>query len=223
MASCWVWLFGSAPDTSPAGVVRKQKKLLQKERRAIDREIRELDALIERNKGLAKRDAKHGNLDGAKALAHEIAHSCLQRLRLWRAGTELDAISSDLTAQLASVRVAGTLGFSAQIMAKLNKLYSLDRTRALVTAFATELDRNRILTESLTEALESATEPADTSDEPREQEVLDSVLREILPAAPKARVAAARTLGMQQREAMKRPLLTPMEETEMAMEMERIS
>ena len=211
MAGCLSWLWASnPPDNSPAGVLRREKKNLRREQRQLEREAHNLEREVQRHITNAKREVKRGNEDGARTMAREIAHSRVHILKLRRGSAQLGIVGSELSAQAAIARTGAAIAVSAQLMSALNQLYSLERTKALVTEFARQLDLSKTVQESMQDALDSL-EPVVEPEAPEEQ-LMQEVLQEVLPEAPKKRVLARQTLGA---DLMKRPLIAPMMEQEM--------
>jgi hypothetical protein len=194
--ACFTWLFAALNGRrQPEGlvdVVRREKKHLRQEQRSLEREAQKLEREAQKAISQAKKEVRKGNREGAVVIAREVTNTRQHAVKLKHAANQVAIIASEMGAQMAQVRVGATLAVTAQLLEAMNRLYSLERTRALVQTFAAELDRLHVADEMLSGALESAMEQTgdDVAEDEDEQLVLQQVMHEIMPRAPSLRPPA---------------------------------
>ena len=107
-------LFGKSPD--PKEQVNEWCKKLRKEGNQIERQIngiRREEAKVTKS---LKDAAKKGDKDVCKILAKEIVHSRKTVNKLYAAKANINSISMQMKGQLATVKVAGSLQKSTEVM-----------------------------------------------------------------------------------------------------------
>lgn len=95
--------------------LRREKYKIQRDVAALQRENKKVELNI-------KKRAKDGKIDEAKILARELVHSRKAVTRLFSAGANIDCIISELHTQEATVKLAGTMKTSADIMRSMAAL-----------------------------------------------------------------------------------------------------
>lgn len=180
------FIFGLSPEER----VRKWQSNLRREQRGLDREIRQLDQAISRTKSSLKQVAKRNDTKSCRILAVEIVRSNKQKERLLSSKVQLNSISMQLSSQLSTIKVTGSLQKSTEVMklsSNLIKLPQLSSTmsqmseemmkvRRYITCYLANIIQAGIMDEMLQDTMEANDE--DGVEEEADEEV-DKVLTEI--------------------------------------------
>lgn len=190
-------LFGKTPD--PKEQVNEWCKKLRKESNQIERQIngiRREEAKVTKS---LKDAAKKGDKDVCKILAKEIVHSRKTVSKLYAAKANINSIQMQMKGQLATVKVAGSLQKSTEVMKTMQQLVRLPEIQKTMMEMSREMMKAGIIEEMLEDTMETVTDTEDM-----EQEVsaeVDKILLELtagklgeapsavkdtLPAAPAA-------------------------------------
>ena len=116
-------LFGKSPD--PKEQVNEWCKKLRKESNQIERQIngiRREEAKVTKS---LKDAAKKGDKDVCKILAKEVVHSRKTVSKLYAAKANINSIQMQMKGQLATVKVAGSLQASTEVMKTMQQLVRL--------------------------------------------------------------------------------------------------
>lgn len=168
------FFFGPTPDEK----VKKWQQDLRSESRKLDREIRQLDSAANKTKVEVKKLALKGDVKNAKVLAREVVRSNKQKDRLHTSQARLSSIGMQLTHQLATVKITGTLQKSTEIMKLSNQLVKLPELSATMRAMSEEMMKAGIMSEMMDETLDSIEDNEDELEEDAQEEV-DKVLWQI--------------------------------------------
>ncbi|SCV71176.1 BQ2448_2764 [Microbotryum intermedium] len=167
-------IFGPTPEEK----VRKWQQQLKQQSRALDREIRQLDTASNKVKQEVRKLATKADLKNAKLLAREVVRSNKQKDRLHTSQARLNSINMQLTHQLATVKITGTLQKSTEIMKLSNQLISQPQLSATMRAMSQEMIKAGIMAEMMDDTLDAMDEDEDELEEEAQEEV-DKVLWQI--------------------------------------------
>ncbi|KAM0752223.1 hypothetical protein T439DRAFT_299954 [Meredithblackwellia eburnea MCA 4105] len=167
-------LFGPTPEEK----VKKWQQQLKQEGRHLDREIRQLDMASNKVKAEVRKLATKGDVKNAKVLAREVVRSNKQKDRLTTSKARLNSINMQLTHQLATVKITGTLQKSTEIMKLSNNLIKLPQLSQTMRAMSEEMMKAGIMSEMLDDTMESLDDNEDELEEEAQEEV-DQILFQI--------------------------------------------
>lgn len=177
-------LFGKSPD--PKEQVNDWCKKLRKESNQIDRQIngiRREEAKVTKS---LKDAAKKGDKDVCKILAKEIIHSRKAVNKLYCAKANVNSVQMQMKGQLATIKVAGCMQKSAEVMKTMQQLVRLPEIQKTMMEMSREMMKAGIIEEMLEDTMETVTESDDMEEEAQEE--VDKILFELtagkLGAAP---------------------------------------
>ena len=168
-------LFGKSPD--PKEQVSEWTKKLRKESNQIDRQIngiRREEAKVTKS---LKDAAKKGDKDVCKVLAKEVVHARKTVNKLYAAKANINSISMQMKGQLATLKVAGSLQKSTEVMKTMQQLVRLPEIQKTMMEMSKEMMKAGIIEEMLEDTMESIT---DTDDMEQEADAeVDKILFEL--------------------------------------------
>ncbi|EJU06049.1 Snf7-domain-containing protein [Dacryopinax primogenitus] len=167
------FLYGPTPEER----VRAWQQKLKSEGRQLDREIRQLDQAQGKARQSLKQLAQKGDVKSARILAKEVVRSNKQKERLYVSKARLGSIGTQLSNQLAMVKVTGSLHKSTEIMKLSNQLVRLPQISQSMREMSMEMMKAGIMEEMLDETLE-AVDDGEELEEEADQEV-EKVLFEL--------------------------------------------
>jgi len=168
-------LFGKSPD--PKDQVNDWCKKLRKEGNQIERQIngiRREEAKVTKS---LKDAAKKGDKDVCKILAKEIVHSRKTVSKLYAAKANINSVQMQMKGQLATVKVAGSLAKSTEVMKTMQQLVKLPEIQRTMMEMSREMMKAGIIEEMLEDTMEGITD-SDELEEEADAEV-DKVLFEL--------------------------------------------
>jgi charged multivesicular body protein 3 len=168
-------LFGKAPD--PKEQVQEWGKKIRKEGNNLDRQINAIKREEMKVTKSLKEAAKKGDKDVCHILAKEIINSRKAVTRLYTAKANLNSVQLQMKGQLATVKIAGALSSSAEVMKSMNALVKLPETQKAMM----ELSREMMKAGVIEEMLETTMEGLDGEDDMEEaaQEEVDKIILEL--------------------------------------------
>jgi len=168
-------LFGKAPD--PKEQVQEWGKKIRKEGYNLDRQINAIKREEMKVTKSLKEAAKKGDKDVCHILAKEIINSRKAVTRLYTAKANLNSVQLQMKGQLATVKVAGALSSSAEVMKSMNALVKVPETQKAMM----ELSREMMKAGVIEEMLEDTMEGLDGEEEMEEaaQEEIDKIIFEL--------------------------------------------
>lgn len=170
-------LFGKTPKKDPKEQVREWGANLRKEGRKLDRQIRTIkmeEAKVQRS---IKDAAKKGQKDVCTILAKEIIQSRKAVNKLYSAKAQLNSVDMQMKNQLATLRIAGTLEQSTQVMAAMQNLVKIPEIQATMMEMSREMTKAGIIEEMLEDTFESMEDQEELED--AAQEEVDKILFEV--------------------------------------------
>ncbi|KIO13009.1 hypothetical protein M404DRAFT_993976 [Pisolithus tinctorius Marx 270] len=166
------FLYGPTPEER----VRAWQAKLRAESRKLDREMRQLDAATAKARTTVKQLAAKGDVKSARILAREVVRSNKQKDRLSVSKARLGSIGTQLTQQLAMVKVTGSLQKSTEIMKLSNSLIRLPQISQTMREMSMEMTKAGVMEEMLQDVLD-AEEDEEISEEADAE--VDKVLFEL--------------------------------------------
>ncbi|XP_066915312.1 charged multivesicular body protein 3-like [Clytia hemisphaerica] len=170
-------LFGKTPKKDPKEQVREWSSGLRKEGRKLDRQIRTIkmeEAKVQRS---IKDAAKKGQKDVCTILAKEIIQSRKAVNKLYSAKAQLNSVDMQMKNQLATLRLAGTLEKSTEVMSSMQNLIKVPEIQAVVMEMSKEMTKAGIIEEILEDTFESMDDQEELED--AAQNEVDKILFEV--------------------------------------------
>jgi len=152
-------------------------KKLRKESNQIDRQIngiRREEAKVTKS---LKDAAKKGDKDVCKILAKEVVHSRKTVNKLYCAKANINSVQMQMKGQLATIKVAGSLQKSAEVMKTMQQLVKLPEIQKTMMEMSKEMMKAGIIEEMMEDTMESITDADDMEEEANEE--IDKVLYEL--------------------------------------------
>ncbi|KAJ7095440.1 vacuolar sorting protein VPS24 [Mycena belliarum] len=144
------FLYGPTPEEK----VRAWQIKLRTESRLLDREMRELDRATKLARQSVKQHAARGDVKSARILAREVVRSDKQKDRLSVSKARLGSIGTQLTQQMAMIKVTGSLQKSTEIMKLSNALIRLPQISQTMREMSMEMTKAGIMEEMMDDALD---------------------------------------------------------------------
>jgi len=180
-------LFGKSEKQNPKEMVTEWNHKLRKEGNNLERQIRGIQREEEKTKRMLKDHAKKGEKDACRILAKEIVRADKTVAKLYASKAHISSVQMSMKQQLATLRIAGALEQSTQVMTSMQALVKLPEINATMREMSKEMMKAGIIEEMLDDAMESLDDP-DLEEEADEE--VDKVLFELtagaLGAAPDA-------------------------------------
>jgi len=177
-------LFGKSPD--PKEQVNDWCKKLRKESNQIERQINGIRREEAKVTKTLKDAAKKGDKDVCLVLAKEVVHARKTVNKLYCAKANINSVQMQMKGQLATIKVAGCLQKSSEVMKTMQQLVRLPEIQKTMMEMSREMMKAGIIEEMLEDTMESVTESEDMEEEAQGE--IDKILFELttgkLGAAP---------------------------------------
>lgn len=170
-------LFGRSTDRSPKDQCREWTSKLRKQGYVLDRQVRALENAEFNIKQECKKAAKKGDKDVCLIMAKELIRSRKAKNRLHAAKAQLNSISMVIKEQMATVKMAGSLQRSTEVMRNMQNLVKVTDIASTMQELSQEMMKTGIIGEMMDEAIEEAIDEEEI-DEEAQQEV-DKILSEL--------------------------------------------
>ncbi|KAF9464502.1 vacuolar sorting protein VPS24 [Collybia nuda] len=138
-------LYGPTPEER----VRAWQTRLRSESRQLDREMKQLDVATSKARQSVKQLASKGDAKSARILAREVVRSNKQKDRLSVSKARLGSISTQLSQQMAMIKVTGSIQKSTEIMKLSNALIKLPQISQTMREMSMEMTKAGIMEEML--------------------------------------------------------------------------
>ena len=170
-------LFGKSKQGDPKEKVQEWCKKIRKEGYNLDRQINSIKR--EENKAIRslKESAKRGDRESSTLLAKEIINSRKAVNKLHTAKANLNSVQLQLKNQLATLKVSGALGQSAEVMKSMSALVKVPETQKAMMELSREMMKAGVIEEMLEDTLEGLNEEEDMED--AAQAEVDRIILEI--------------------------------------------
>ncbi|ESO96843.1 hypothetical protein LOTGIDRAFT_214378 [Lottia gigantea] len=170
-------LFGKSNERSPKDMVNDWTHKLRKEGYVIERQIKAIQREEEKTKRMIKDSAKKGEKSSCKILAKEIVKSRKVVNRLYTSKAQLNSVQMGMKNQLATLRIAGALQQSSEVMKSMQSLVKVPEITATMREMSKEMMKAGIIEEMLEDTMESLDDQDDLEEEAEEE--VDKVLFDI--------------------------------------------
>eukprot|EP00009_Paramoeba_aestuarina_P008613 CAMPEP_0201520784 /NCGR_PEP_ID=MMETSP0161_2-20130828/12549_1 /ASSEMBLY_ACC=CAM_ASM_000251 /TAXON_ID=180227 /ORGANISM="Neoparamoeba aestuarina, Strain SoJaBio B1-5/56/2" /LENGTH=208 /DNA_ID=CAMNT_0047919267 /DNA_START=93 /DNA_END=719 /DNA_ORIENTATION=- len=147
-------LFGKGKKQDPVKQAREWKGQLRAQIRVCERQIRDLQREEKKAQQAVRDAAKRGDKASAKILARELVHSRQAKERLFTARAHLNSINLQLQSQIATMRVAGCMQESAEVMKMMNEVVKLPELHQTMMTMGMEMEKAGLIEEMMTDTLE---------------------------------------------------------------------
>ncbi|XP_035903288.1 charged multivesicular body protein 3 [Anopheles stephensi] len=190
-------LFGKSQDRNPKDMVQEWTSKLRKESFALDRQIRSIQREEDKIKRSLKEAAKKNDKEVCTILAKELIRSRKAVNKIYTSKAHINSVQLQMKNQLATVRVAGSLAKSTEVMQAMQALVKLPEVAGTMRELSKEMMKAGIIEEMIDETMESF-EDVEEMEEEAQKEV-EHVLWEVtagkLGEAPAAPIATPSTEG----------------------------
>ncbi|KZC08600.1 PREDICTED: charged multivesicular body protein 3 [Dufourea novaeangliae] len=170
-------LFGKSQDKHPKEMVQEWTHKLRKEGCLLDRQIRAIQREEEKVKRCLKEAAKKGDKDVCKILAKEIIRARKACNKICTSKAHLNSVSLQMKNQLATIRVAGSVSKSTEVMQAMQSLVRVPKVAATMRELSKEMMKAGIIEEMLDETMDSIEDSEEVEDEADEE--VDKILWEV--------------------------------------------
>jgi len=170
-------LFGKTPKKDPKEEVREWTRNMHKEGRKLERQIRTIKTEEAKVQKSIKDAAKKGQKDVCQILAKEIIQSRKAVNKIYSAKAHLNSVEMQMKNQLATLRIAGSLQQSTEVMRAMQALIKVPEIQATMQEMSKEMMKAGIIEEMLEDTMESM-EDQDELEEAAQEEV-DKILFEV--------------------------------------------
>lgn len=170
-------LFGKTTQKSPKDQCREWTGKLRKQGYLLDREVRKIENEEFKIQKDLKAAAKKGDRDVCTILAKELIRSKKAKSRIHAAKSQINSISMIIQEQMATVKMAGSLQQSTEVMKSMQNLISVQNISATMQELSREMMKTGIIGEMMDEAIEEAIDE-DPIEEEAQAEV-DKIMSEL--------------------------------------------
>lgn len=170
-------LFGKTTQKSPKDQCREWTTKLRKQGYLLDREVRKIENEEFKIQKDLKAAAKKGDRDVCFILAKELIRSKKAKSRIHAAKSQINSISMVIQEQMATVKMAGSLQKSTEVMKNMQSLISVQNISATMQDLSREMMKTGIIGEMMDEAIEEAIDE-DPIEEEAQAEV-DKIMSEL--------------------------------------------
>ncbi|KAG8231670.1 hypothetical protein J437_LFUL007444 [Ladona fulva] len=132
-------LFGKTPEKSPKDLVNEWCHKIRKEGYQLDRQIRAIQREEEKVKRSLKEAAKKGDKDVCTILAKEVIRARKATTKIYTSKAHLNSVQMQMKNQLATLRVAGSLQKSTEVMQAMQTLVRVPEVAETMRAMSREM------------------------------------------------------------------------------------
>lgn len=170
-------LFGKSQQSDPKELVTEWTRKIRKESNQLDRQIRKIQREEEKVKLSLKQAAAKGDRDTCVILAKEIVQARKAVCRIHTSKAHMNSIQLQMKNQLATLRVAGSLQKSTEVMQAMQSLVRYSELADVMRNMSKEMMKAGIIEEMLDETFESIEDTEEMEEEAQSE--VDKVLFEI--------------------------------------------
>ncbi|KAF8930067.1 Snf7-domain-containing protein [Dissophora ornata] len=193
---------------TPEEMVRKWRRDISGQQRALEKQKRGIETEEAKAKLTIKQMAKKGDIKTCRILAKELVRSRRQKDRIVTSKAQLNSISMQLQYQLSTLKIAGTLQKSTEVMGMVNSLVRLPEISMQMQEMSREMMKAGIIDEMVQDTMESMDD--DEIEEEAEEEV-NKVLFQITDGLLGETPVAGGTLPAEAEEEEEEPALDDMQ------------
>ncbi|XP_011181882.1 charged multivesicular body protein 3 [Zeugodacus cucurbitae] len=170
-------LFGKTHTKDPKEQVQEWTHKIRKESNQLDRQIRSIQREEEKVKRSLKQAATKNDRDTCVILAKEIVRARKAINRIYTSKAHLNSIQLQMKNQLATLRVAGSLQKSTEVMQAMQNLVRYPELAGIMRDMSKEMMKAGIIEEMLDDTMDSLEESEEMEEEAAKE--VDKVLWEI--------------------------------------------
>lgn len=170
-------LFGKSNEKTPKEQVREWTSALRKEGHQLDRQIRSIQREEEKVKKSLKEAAKKGDHDVCKILAREIVGARKSINRIYTSKAHINSVQMSMNHQLATLRVAGALEKSTEVMKSMSNLVKIPEISRTMQELSKEMMKAGIIEELMEDTFEGLDDQEELEEEAQAE--VDKVLWEL--------------------------------------------
>ncbi|XP_053946949.1 charged multivesicular body protein 3 [Anastrepha obliqua] len=170
-------LFGKTHTKDPKEQVQEWTHKIRKEGNQLDRQIRSIQREEEKVKRSLKQAAAKNDRDTCIILAKEIVRARKAINRIYTSKAHLNSIQLQMKNQLSTLRVAGSLQKSTEVMQAMQNLVRYPELAGIMRDMSKEMMKAGIIEEMLDETMDSLEESEEMEEEAAKE--VDKVLWEI--------------------------------------------
>jgi len=178
-------LFGKDAKKDPREQVREWQRKLRQESRSIDRQIANITREEQKAVKQVKEAAKKNDPATCRILAKEIVRTrrCVNKMHVSKA--QINSVVMSMQHQAATIRMAGSLQQSTQVMQSMQQLVKVPEVAAAMRELSKEMMKAGIIEEMMEDTLDNM-EPEEFEEEVQTEvdRVLDEILKGKLVEAP---------------------------------------
>ncbi|CAD5119821.1 DgyrCDS8404 [Dimorphilus gyrociliatus] len=181
-------LFGKDKPSQPTKEkVREWTAKVRQEGRQLERQIRGIEREKQKVELAIKSAAKKKDIDSIKILAREIVQSKKAISKIYAAKAHLTTIENGMNAQLATIRTAGCIQRSTEVMSSMQRLVKVPEIQNTMRELSKEMTRAGIIEEMIEDTFEDI-DQEDMEDEVEKEveAVVNEIIGEPLKRAPTA-------------------------------------
>ncbi|KAF5306136.1 hypothetical protein FQR65_LT07412 [Abscondita terminalis] len=190
-------LFGKTPERNPKELVNEWSHKLRKENSQLDRQIRSIQREEEKVKRSLKEAAKKNDREACTILAKEVLRARKAVSKIYTSKAHLNSVQLQMKNQLATLRVAGSLSKSTEVMQAMQRLVRVPEVAHTMQELSKEMMKAGIIEDMLEETMDAMEEDSQEMEDAAQTEV-DKVLWELTegklgeaPAPPVSEAKAA--------------------------------
>uniref|UniRef100_A0A336M1F5 CSON010269 protein n=1 Tax=Culicoides sonorensis TaxID=179676 RepID=A0A336M1F5_CULSO len=170
-------LFGKTPQKTPKDQVNEWCSKLRKEGYKLDRQIRQIQREEDKIKKSLKEAAAKNDKEICTILAKEIIRSRKAVTKIYTSKATINSVQLQMKNQLATIRIAGSLQKSTEVMQAMHALVRLPEISQTMREMSMEMTKAGILEEMIDETMESVEDSEELEDEAQQE--IDKVLWEV--------------------------------------------
>ncbi|KAI9265346.1 Snf7-domain-containing protein [Helicostylum pulchrum] len=139
---------------TPDELVKKWRQEIRSQQRGIQRQIQAIDNEEAKVKRSIKQVAKKGDVKNCRMLAKELIRSQRHKERLYTSKAQMNSIIMQLEHQLATLKVAGALQKSGEVMKLVNQLAKLPEMSQTMQQMSMEMTKAGIMDEMIGDTMD---------------------------------------------------------------------
>ncbi|XP_063705560.1 charged multivesicular body protein 3-like [Culicoides brevitarsis] len=170
-------LFGKTPQKAPKDQVNEWCSKLRKESYKLDRQITKIKQEEEKVKKSLKDAAAKNDKEICIILAKEIVRSRQATKKIYTSKATINSVQMQMKSQLATLRIAGALQKSTEVMHLMQNLVRLPEISQTMREMSMEMTKAGILEEMIDETMESMEDVEELEEEAQKE--IDKVLWEV--------------------------------------------
>uniref|UniRef100_A0A0K0F7V6 Charged multivesicular body protein 3 (inferred by orthology to a zebrafish protein) n=2 Tax=Strongyloides TaxID=6247 RepID=A0A0K0F7V6_STRVS len=148
-------LFGLSKKPDPKDQIKELQRKMRNEMRALDRQIHQIEREEEKVKREIKEAVKKGDKDVCKVLAKGIVRSRKAISRIYASKAQINGIIMSMSHQLSSMRMAGSIKASTDVMQQMSNLVKVPEIAATMREMSREMTKIGIIDEMIDNTMES--------------------------------------------------------------------